>query len=112
VGAKPQHVVCFSCHVGQEKPTRNTFLGFPSFVCEACGAKSELPLSTSYFTTYVVSLLIACVALTAGRIAGCFMVLGVAAVPALYFHFRARNALAHAIANEKRLGERIAATFR
>src|SRR4051812_42970345 len=98
----PIHVVCLACHIGQEQQTKKTFLGFPSFLCEACGAKSELPLSTGYVVIYALSFLLSVYgALATGHSGGCFLVLGVAAIPALLLHVRAKRTQAVALANEK-----------
>jgi hypothetical protein len=108
----PKHVVCLACHLGQEQPTKNTFLGFPSFVCEACGVKSELPLSTIYVGIYALALFVCFVAVVTRGGAGCFGIIGLAAIPSLILHARAKQKLAVALANEKGRGERIADTFR
>lgn len=110
--ARPTHVVCFSCHQGQERELKKSFLGFPSFRCESCGASSAYPLSTAYVVIYGASFALCLLATIARRGVGCFLILALAAIPAIALDMRARRKARFAEAHEKSRGERLAEPFR
>ena len=109
----PKQVVCLSCFVRQDAWPKRTFLGFPTFVCESCNEASEYPLSTGYVAIYALSAFVALRPMITGRgNGGCFLVLGIAAIPALWLHVRATRRLEIAEASAKSHGDRVADTFR
>lgn len=110
--SRPAHVVCLSCHLGQERELKKTFLGFPSFRCESCGASSTYPLSTAYFVIYGASFAICLLAMIARRGVGCFLILALAAIPAIALDMRARKKVRFAKAREKSRSEQLADPFR
>ncbi|MDQ3036755.1 MAG: hypothetical protein M3Y87_30460 [Myxococcota bacterium] len=89
--SRPTHVVCLSCHHGQQRALSTTLLGFRSFRCERCDASSTYPLSTAYVIAYGASFAVCLMALIARRGVACFLVLAIVAAPIIALDLRARR---------------------
>jgi len=99
--AKPKHVACAKCFLGQEHVLKRTFLGFHKFTCTHCETKNQYPLSMGYAVIYGIASLLCVVFLLLGAIPGCVIVLGVGGFFALGFDLGIRRRAKHALANEK-----------
>jgi hypothetical protein len=108
---KPRHVVCTSCHLGQEQTPKQTFLGFYRFDCEECQTRVEYPLPTSYVVIYAMAIA-SLIGLAFGLPVGCGVILGVAGIIALVYDVGVRRRVREAEARERSLGDVRAETFR